>query len=87
MNQESKIFSQTLGDQLGKFIQRIETLEEEKANIMAGIKEVFQEAKGEGVDIRALKELLKLRKLEQLDLQEQQSTLKQYLSAVGMSAN
>lgn len=87
MNQESKIFSQTLGDQLGKFIQRIEALEEEKAGIMASLKEVFQEAKGEGVDIRALKELLKLRKLEQLDLQEQQSTLKQYLSAVGMSAN
>ncbi|MBS2037390.1 DUF2312 domain-containing protein [bacterium] len=81
------MFSQTLGDQLGKFIQRIEALEEEKAGIMAALKEVFQEAKGEGVDIRALKELLKLRKLEQLDLQEQQSTLKQYLSAVGMSAN
>lgn len=87
MNQETKIFSQTLGDQLGKFIHRIEALEEEKAGIMASLKEVFQEAKGEGVDIRALKELLKLRKLEQLDLQEQQSTLKQYLSAVGMSAN
>ncbi|MFN8610481.1 MAG: DUF2312 domain-containing protein [Vulcanimicrobiota bacterium] len=87
MNQEAKIFSQTLGDQLSKFIQRIESLEEEKAGIMASLKEVFQEAKGEGVDIRALKELLKLRKLEQLDLQEQQSTLKQYLSAVGMSAN
>ncbi len=87
MNQETKIFSQTLGDQLGKFIQRIEALEEEKAGIMASLKEVFQEAKGEGVDIRALKELLKLRKLEQLDLQEQQSTLKQYLSALGMSAN
>jgi uncharacterized protein (UPF0335 family) len=87
VNQETKIFSQTLGDQLGKFIQRIEALEEEKAGIMASLKEVFQEAKGEGVDIRALKELLKLRKLEQLDLQEQQSTLKQYLSALGMSAN
>lgn len=87
MNQEAKIFSQTLGDQLNKFITRIEALEEEKAGIMSALKDLFQEAKGEGVDVRALKELLKLRKMEQLDLQEQQSTLQQYMSALGMSRN
>ena len=87
MNQEAKIFSQTLGDQLNKFINRIEALEEEKAGIMSALKDLFQEAKGEGVDVRALKELLKLRKMEQLDVQEQQSTLQQYMSALGMSRN
>lgn len=87
MKQEAKIFKQTLGDQLNKFIQRIESLEEEKAGIMASLKEVFQEAKGEGMDVRALKELLKLRKMEHLEVQEQQSTLHQYMSAVGMSHN
>lgn len=87
MNQETKIFSQTLGDQLNKFIQKIEALEEEKAGIMSALKDIFQEAKGEGVDVRALKELLKLRKMEQLDLQEQQTTLQQYMSALGMSHN
>lgn len=87
MNQETKIFSQTLGDQLNKFINRIEALEEEKAGIMSALKDLFQEAKGEGVDVRALKELLKMRKMEQLDVQEQQSTLQQYMSALGMSRN
>jgi len=87
VNQETKIFSQTLGDQLNKFIQKIEALEEEKAGIMSALKDIFQEAKGEGVDVRALKELLKLRKMEQLDLQEQQTTLQQYMSALGMSHN
>ena len=87
MNQETKIFSQTLGDQLNKFINRIEALEEEKAGIMSALKDLFQEAKGEGVDVRALKELLKLRKMEQGDLQEQQTVLQQYLSALGMSRN
>ena len=85
--QEQKIFSQTLGDQLNKFIQRIEALEEEKSEIMVALKEAFQEAKGEGMDVRALKELLKLRKMEQLDVQEQQSTLHQYMQALGMSSN
>ena len=87
MNQETKIFSQTLGDQLNKFINRIEALEVEKAGIMSALKDLFQEAKGEGVDVRALKELLKMRKMEQLDVQEQQSTLQQYMSALGMSRN
>jgi uncharacterized protein (UPF0335 family) len=87
VKQEQQIFSQTLGDQLNKFIQRIEALEEEKSGIANALKEAFQEAKGEGVDVRALKELLKLRKMEQLDLLEQQSTLHQYMQALGMSQN
>lgn len=80
-------FGKTLGEQLQQHIQRIEALEEEKAGIAAAIKEAFQEAKGEGVDVRALKELLKLRKMEHVDLLEQQSTLHQYMQAVGMSNN
>jgi uncharacterized protein (UPF0335 family) len=54
---------------------------------MTAIKEAFQEAKDDGVDIKALKELLKLRKMETMDLQEQQSTLRQYMQALGMYPN
>lgn len=79
--------NQTLGAQLEKFIQKIEALEEEKAEIANAIKEAFAEAKGEGVDVRALKELLKLRKLEQPDREEQQSTLHTYMQALGMYRN
>lgn len=84
---QDKIVHESLGQRLSKFIQRVEALEEEKAGIAAAIKEVFSDAKDEGVDVRALKELLKLRKMEQGDLQEQQTVLQQYLSALGMSRN
>ena len=77
----------TLSQQLQKYIDRIEALEEEKAEIANSIKEALQEAKGDGLDIKALKELLKLRKMEQVDRQEQQSTLHQYMQALGMHSN
>ena len=78
---------ETLSQQLQKYIDRIEQLEEEKAEIANSIKEALQEAKGDGLDVKALKELLKLRKMEQVDRQEQQSTLQQYMQALGMHSN
>jgi uncharacterized protein (UPF0335 family) len=78
---------QSLSQQLQKYIDKIEALEEEKAEILNSIKEAMQEAKGEGLDVKALKELLKLRKMEQVDRQEQQSTLQQYMQALGMHVN
>lgn len=73
-----------LGQQLEKFIRQIEALEEEKTEISNSIKEAFNEAKGEGLDTKALKELLRLRKMERSDREEQQSTLQQYMQAIGM---
>lgn len=87
MNQEQKILSRTLGEHLTKYIQRIEALEEEKSSVASALREAFQEAKEDGVDVKALKELLKLRKMEQMDLAEQQSTLRQYMQALGMYPN
>ena len=87
MNQEQQLMSRSLGDHLNKYIQKIEALEEEKSAIMAAIKDAFQEAKDDGVDIKALKELLKMRKMEAMDIQEQQSTLRQYMQALGMYPN
>jgi uncharacterized protein (UPF0335 family) len=81
------IIHESLSQQLTRYIQKIEALEEEKTEITNSIREAFQEAKGEGVDVRALKELLKLRKKEDHDLEEQQSTLRQYMQALGMSRN
>ena len=74
----------TLGEQLEKYLKQIEALEEEKAEISNAIKEAFAEAKGEGLDVKAMKELLKMRKQDQGDRQEQQTTLQQYMSALGM---
>lgn len=87
MSPEQGIITESLATQLAKFIRRIEALEEEKSAIAMAMKEVFEDAKGEGVDVKALKELLKLRKMDQGERQEQQSTLQQYLQALGMSRN
>lgn len=78
---------ETLSEQLKKFVDRIEALEEEKAEIANSIKEAMAEAKGEGLDPKALKEILRLRKLETIDRHEQQTTLQQYMQAMGMHAN
>lgn len=87
MKGEKEILGMTLGDQLKEIIKKIEALEEEKAGIMSALKDVFGEAKEAGVDVRALKELLKLRKQEQMERDEQQSTLQTYMRALGMYPN
>lgn len=72
------------GAQLRSFIERIERLEEEKAALAADIREVFAEAKGNGFDPKVMRQVLKLRKLDQADRQEQEALLDLYMSAIGM---
>lgn len=74
----------TLSDQLQKVVTRIEALEQEKSEIGAALREAFQEAKEEGLDVKALKELLKLRKAERHEVMEQRTTVNNYLHALGM---
>lgn len=70
--------------QLESFIQRIENLEEEKANLMADIREIFAEAKAQGYDVKIMRQVLKLRKMEQDDRNEQETLLEVYKRALGM---
>jgi uncharacterized protein (UPF0335 family) len=72
-------------DQLRSYIERIEKLEEEKAEIASFIKDVFAEAKGNGYDTKAIKEILKLRKLEPQDREEQEYMIDVYKRALGMA--
>ncbi len=72
------------GDQLESIIQRIERLEEEKAALAGDIREVFAEAKGNGFDTKILRQVLKLRKMDKADRQEQDAILELYLNALGM---
>ena len=51
-------------DQLASYVERIERLEEEKANLMADIKEVYGEAKALGYDVKILRQIIRLRKME-----------------------
>lgn len=72
------------GDVLIQYLQRVERLEEEKAGLMEGIKEVFSEAKNNGFDVKIMRELLKLRKLDQAEVDEQETLLDLYKQAIGM---
>ena len=71
-------------DQLKSIIERIERLEEEKAALANDIKEVYSEAKGNGFDAKIIRQVVRLRKLDRADLQEQEAILDLYMSALGM---
>lgn len=68
---------------LRTIIERIERLEEDKAAVMADIKEVFAEAKGEGYDVKVLRKVVRIRKQDKAKRQEEEAILDLYLSAVG----
>jgi uncharacterized protein (UPF0335 family) len=71
-------------DRLRSFIERIERLEEEKAALSADIREVYAEAKSVGFDTKIMRQVVKLRKMEQADREEQESLLDTYMAALGM---
>ena len=71
-------------DRLRAFLERIERLEEEKAALTADIREVFAEAKAVGFDTKIMRQVLKLRKMETADRQEQEHLLELYKRAVGI---
>lgn len=70
-------------DRLRSFIERVERLEEEKAAIQNDTKEVYAEAKGEGYDVKILRQVIRIRKMDRADRQEQEALLDLYLSALG----
>jgi len=71
-------------DQLRSLIERVERLEEERAALTADIREVYSEAKGNGFDTKIMRQVVRLRKLDRADRQEQEAILDLYLSALGM---
>jgi len=70
-------------ERLRSFIERVERLEEEKAAIQGDVKEVYAEAKGEGYDTKILRQVVRLRKMDRAQRQEQEALLELYLSALG----
>lgn len=71
-------------DQLKSIISRVEKLEAEKAGIAADIKDVFAEARGNGWDVKAIRQILKIRKMDQAEREEAENILDIYLNALGM---
>lgn len=77
--------SQTVtAGQLRAFIERIERLEEEKQTIADDIKDVFAEMKGTGFDTKAVRTIIRLRKKDQAQRQEEEAILDLYKAALGM---
>lgn len=72
-------------DQLRSIVERVEKLEEEKAGLAADIRDVFSEAKGNGFDGKAIRQIIKLRKMDAGERDEQETVLDTYLRALGMA--
>src|SRR5690349_12533708 len=73
-------------DQLKAFVERIERLEEDKKVTSDDIRDVYAEAKGTGFDTKALRTIVRLRKLDTDERREQQEVLDTYLHALGMAS-
>ncbi len=69
---------------LVSFIERVERLEEEKEGIAGDIKEVYAEAKGSGYDIKILRQIVRLRKMDPSEREESEFLLDTYKRALGM---
>ena len=72
-------------EQLRSYIERIERLEEEKAGLASDIKDIFAEAKGNGFDVKTMRQILKIRKMDASDRDEQEALLDLYMHALGMA--
>jgi uncharacterized protein (UPF0335 family) len=70
------------GDQLRAIVERIERVEEEIRELTEGKKEIYLEAKGNGFDVKILREVIRVRKQDQKERDEQESLLDLYLQAI-----
>lgn len=77
------VLNGTAQTQLKSIIERVERLEQEKAEIAEQIKEVFAEAKGNGFDVKVLRKIIRIRKQDRAKRMEEEAILDLYLSALG----
>jgi uncharacterized protein (UPF0335 family) len=70
------------GDQLRAIVERIEHVEDEIKELTEAKKEIYQEAKGNGFDVKVLREVIRLRKQDQKERDEQESLLDAYMQAI-----
>lgn len=72
------------GKRLQAFFDRIERLEEEKAALAEDIKDVYAEAKAVGFDVKTMRRVMKLRKMDVEKRREEDELLELYMAAIGM---
>ena len=71
-------------DRLRTIIERIERLEDEKKALSDDIREVYSEAKGAGFDVKVIRQVVRLRKMDATDRNEMEQVLDAYKRALGM---
>ena len=71
-------------DRLRSLIERIERLEEERKALGSDIRDIYAEAKSAGFDVKVMRQLIRIRKQEPKDVEEQESLLDVYRRALGM---
>ena len=76
------VLGSSAAGQLKSFIARIERLEEDKAAVAQDLKEVFAEVKSMGFDVKILRKVIRLRKIEQAKRDEEDALLELYLAAI-----
>ena len=72
------------GQRLISFIERIERLEEEKAGLASDIKDIYAEAKGTGFDVKTMRKIIRLRKMDTDKRHEEEALLDLYKTAIGI---
>lgn len=83
MSDENSQIGGIAAEALKQFIERIERLEEEKAAIAADVKDVYAQAKSQGFETKAVRQIIKLRKKDRQEREEEQAILDLYLAAIG----
>lgn len=71
-------------DQLRSIVERIERLEEEKKTISDDVRDIYKEAGGNGWDVKAVRTIVRMRKQDAHERQEQETILETYMHAMGM---
>ncbi len=86
--EKTKPDDQTYGiaaDRLRSLVERIERLEEERRALTADIRDVYAEAKSAGFDVKVMRQIIRLRRQDAAEVQEQESLLDLYKRALGMA--
>jgi uncharacterized protein (UPF0335 family) len=74
-------------DRLRSFVERVERLEEEIKGLSDDRKDIYAEAKGEGYDVAALKTIVRLRRKDPAEIEEEEAILDIYKHALGMASD
>jgi uncharacterized protein (UPF0335 family) len=73
-------------EQLGRFVDRIEKLEEEKSAVATNVREVYAEAKSQGYDPKIMRKIVRLRTMDPHEVDEEEAMIHLYKQALGMGA-